>query len=69
MLGWLHGVTLSGLTHARVSADYQCWTNTKTGVGAGCRRGTGGYWDFNVGPPTLLSWASECCDSKPNSPL
>ena len=69
MLGWLHGVTLSGLTHARVSADYQCWTNAKTGAGAGCRRGTGGYWDFNVGPPTLLSWASECSDSKPNSPL
>ena len=58
MLGWFHGLKLPGLTHARVSDDYACWTNASTGVGAGCsRKMNGNYWDFAVGPPTMLSWA------------
>jgi len=64
MLGWLHGVTLPGLTHARVgSADYACWRDVETGVGLGCSHSTTAgdnlvnYWNFAVAPPSLLSWA------------
>lgn len=58
MLGWIHSVQLKGVTHARVSADYACWYNKSTGIGEGCLRGmNGNYWDFNTGPPSMLSWA------------
>ena len=58
MLGWLHSVQLDGVTHARVSDDYACWYNESTGVGEGCSRGMNdNYWDFNIGPPSMLSWA------------
>ena len=64
MLGWLHGVTLPGLTHARVgSADYACWRDVETGVGLGCSHSTTAgddlvnYWNFAVAPPSMLSWA------------
>ena len=58
IMGWLNGLTSSAITHARVSPDYACWRNASTGVGAGCARGmSDNYWNFNVGPPTLLSWA------------
>lgn len=58
MIGWLHSVQLPGVTHARVSDDYACWTNASTGVGVGCERGMNdNYWNFNVGPPSMLSWS------------
>lgn len=58
IMGWLHGVQLHAFTHARVSMDYACWYNESTGVGQGCTRGfNANYWDFNVGPPSMLSWA------------
>ena len=58
LIGWLNGVKSPALTHARVSNDYACWYNASTGVGAGCGRGmNGNYWNFNSGPPSMLSWA------------
>lgn len=58
LMGWLNGVTNKALTHTRVASDYACWFNASTDVGNGCRRGmNGNYWSFNVGPPSLLSWA------------
>eukprot|EP00040_Diaphanoeca_grandis_P039050 m.258025 g.258025 ORF g.258025 m.258025 type:complete len:1139 (+) comp36016_c0_seq1:75-3491(+) len=57
MIGWMNSVRLPGVTHARVSMDYACWNNGSENPNNGCKRGMGNYFDFNTGPPSMLSWA------------